>query len=155
MSDNEDILCDELPQSDQRSVIFHLLYAAEAFDYQVSLESIADNFGKGYGIIIPEESPVFQEARAIIEQREKLDAVIMPLLDNWRFERLGVCTRLILRIGVWELLQAKHDPLVIINEAIELAKCFAEKDSFKFVNGILDELIKHDKDKASLTLSDN
>ena len=31
---------------------------------------------------------------------------------------------------------------VAINEAIELAKCFAEKDAYKFVNGILDEAVK-------------
>jgi N utilization substance protein B len=33
-------------------------------------------------------------------------------------------------------------PTIIINEAVELAKCFAEKDAYKFVNGILDEALK-------------
>jgi len=31
---------------------------------------------------------------------------------------------------------------IVINEAIELAKCFSEDDAYKFVNGILDELVK-------------
>jgi transcription termination factor NusB len=31
---------------------------------------------------------------------------------------------------------------IIINEAIELSKCFAEKDAYKFINGILDEAAK-------------
>ena len=31
---------------------------------------------------------------------------------------------------------------VIINEAIELAKAFSEKDAYKFINGILDEAAK-------------
>ena len=31
---------------------------------------------------------------------------------------------------------------IIINEAIELAKCFSEKDAYKFINGILDEAVR-------------
>ncbi len=134
--------CDDLSLGDQRSLVFHLLYAADAFEYQVSLESIADNFGKGFDIIIPEQSQVFITAASIIEEREKLDAMLLPLLANWRFERLGVCTRLILRIGTWELLHTSTDSSVVINEAIELAKCFAEKDAYKFINGILDGFVK-------------
>ena len=33
-------------------------------------------------------------------------------------------------------------PRVVINEAIELAKAFAADDSHKFVNGVLDKVIK-------------
>jgi N utilization substance protein B len=34
------------------------------------------------------------------------------------------------------------DVPVVINEALELAKIFAEKDGYKFVNGVLDEWAK-------------
>ncbi|HML19849.1 MAG TPA: transcription antitermination factor NusB, partial [Candidatus Dependentiae bacterium] len=60
----------------------------------------------------------------------------------WRFDRLGVCTKLILRLAVWELLHADEPHNIIINEAIELAKCFSEDDAYKFINGILDEAVK-------------
>ncbi len=53
-----------------------------------------------------------------------------------------MCTRLILRIGVWEMKYTKTDSTVVINEAVELAKCFAEGEAYKFVNGILDEWSK-------------
>lgn len=66
----------------------------------------------------------------------------MPLLANWRIERIGVCTRLILRIAAWELLHTEIEPRVVINEAIELAKCFCERDAYRFVNGVLDEALK-------------
>lgn len=138
----EYIVCNALTPADQRSLIFHLLYASDAFDYQASLESIIDNFSRGYNIEIPKTSDVFLQTEAIIQDREKLDAYITPLISNWRVERLGVCTRLILRLAIWELANAKAEPAIIINEAIELAKCFAEKDAFKFVNGILDEIVK-------------
>lgn len=143
-----DINCDTLTQRDQRSLIFHLLYAADAFDYNATLESIADNFSRGFGIIIPHESLVFKQTEGVIQARLELDELFKPLLDNWRFERLGVCTRLILRLGAWEILNTKTDSIIVINEAIELAKCFAEKDSYKFINGILDELVKR-KERSS------
>ena len=39
---------DDLSRRDVRSLIFHLLYAAEAFDYQETLQSIVDNFNRGF-----------------------------------------------------------------------------------------------------------
>lgn len=132
----------DLSQRDTRALIFHLIYAAEAFDYDVSLEEIIGNFNRGFDLSIPADSPVATIARAIIEQRDELDNQIKPLLHHWRFDRLGVCTKLILRLALWELYNTNTVPNIIINEAIELAKCFAEKDAYKFINGILDEAVK-------------
>lgn len=145
---DSEILSDDLSHRDQRSLIFHLLYAVDAYDYDVSLESIAENFARGFGIIVQPGSKVFSQVEAIINERAELDKIINSLLANWRFERLGTATRLILRFGIWELLHTEIDPVIIINEAIELAKCFAEKDSYKFINGILDEYVKKNKPEA-------
>ena len=43
---------------------------------------------------------------------------------------------------MWELTNTEMHPTIVINEAVELAKCFSEKDAYRFVNGILDEFIK-------------
>jgi N utilization substance protein B len=137
-----DRLFADLSKREKRSLIFHLLYAAEAFEYQASLESIVDNFNRGFGLDIPLDSDVVHTARAIIDARELLDQECKPLLSNWRFERLGMCTKLILRYALWELQSSDTSPTIVINEAVELAKGFAEKDSYKFVNGILDEALK-------------
>lgn len=137
-----EVRSDDLSQTEQRSLVFHILYAVDAFDYDTSLEAVTDNFARGYGFIIPKESDVFKKSAAIINERQALDALIVPLIDNWRFERLGVSTKLILRMSIWELLHQSTDTAVVINEAVELAKCFAEKDAFKFINGVLDEYVK-------------
>jgi N utilization substance protein B len=89
-----------------------------------------------------QDSEVVMVAAAVIDQRDTLDERIKPLLSNWRFDRLGVCTKLILRFALWELQEDKTPPSIVINEAIELAKCFAEQDAYKFVNGVLDEALK-------------
>lgn len=131
-----------LTATEQRSLIFHLLYALDSFDYETSVEAVADAFKRGYGINIPSDSSVFQKTAAIVSQRKDLDALILPLIENWSIERLGVPTKLILRLALWELLYTDTDPVVIINEAVELAQCFAERDAYKFINGVLDSYRK-------------
>ena len=143
-----EITYNDLSRRDVRSLIFHLLYAMEGFDYQTSLESIVENFNHGFDLKIPFDSEVFKTADAVIAERDTLDEIIIPLLANWRFERIGVCTKLILRFAVWELKNTQTPPTIVINEAIELAKCFAEKDAYKFVNGILDKMVKSEEEKS-------
>lgn len=133
---------DKLSQRDKRSLLFHLLYAAESFDYAVSLESLVHNFNRGFNLDVPVESDVVEIANTLITRRDELDEIYKPLLSNWRFDRVGVCTKLILRYAIWELLYTDVAPIIVINEAIELAKCFAEKDAYKFINGVLDEALK-------------
>jgi transcription antitermination factor NusB len=131
-----------LSRRDIRAVIFHILYALEAFEYQESVRAIIDNFNRGFDMDVPLDGEVYNVVEKVSQQREELDTTIKPLLVNWRLERIGVCTKLILRLAVWELQQKETAPNIIINEAIELAKCFAEKDAYKFINGILDEAAK-------------
>ncbi|TAL44682.1 MAG: transcription antitermination factor NusB [Methylovulum sp.] len=49
--------------------------------------------------------------------------------------------RAILRIGAYELLYRLNMPYrVVINESINLAKCFGADGSHKYINGILDKI---------------
>lgn len=137
--DQERISCDMLSQRDRRALIFHILYSADALDYNSSVEAIVDNFAHGYNCVIEKNDEVFLVAHDVIERRDELDKEILPLLENWKFERLSVATRLILRYALWEFLYTKTPHTIIINEGVELAQCFAEKDGYRFVNGILDE----------------
>ena len=127
---------------DIRSLIFHLLYAMESFDYTVRLWEIVAIFNREFETEIPENGEVVMVVQAIVDRREELDKAIEPLLANWRLDRLGWSTRLILRLAMWEMQDTDIASTVIINEAIELAKAFSERDAYKFVNGILDEAAK-------------
>jgi len=138
--DQELFSYNDLSRRDMRSLIFNLLYMAEVFDYQESLEAIVDNFNRGFNLDIPCDSKVFTVAQAIIKDHSLLDKIYQPLLTNWRLERVSMCTKLILRFGIWELINTSLDQRIIINEAIELTKCFAEEGAYRFVNGILDRV---------------
>ncbi len=127
---------------DERVLAFFLVYAVDRFDYTVSLDDVLEQFKDGFDVEIPRNSFSVELARGTIETHKDLDEQIKPHLKNWKLERLGCCTKLILRQALWELQQPDAIPSIVINEAIELAKMFAEKDAYKFINGILDEICK-------------
>lgn len=140
---------EKLSRREIRSVIFHLLYAIETFDYEVTMPEVVESFNRGFSLDIPVDSEACKVGQSVIDSREQLDEIIKPLLINWRFDRIGLCTKLILRLAVWELLNTGEPHSIIINEAIELAKCFSETDAYKFINGILDEAAKIIRPEAS------
>jgi len=131
------------PRRRLRALIFHVLYVAESLGYEESVDVIINNLNRGFDLDIEPEGEIATTSREIIANREQLDQEYQPLLQNWHIDRVSVCTRLVLRYAIWELIHTDVDTRIIINEAIELAKCFAEKDAYKFINGILDQLVKN------------
>ena len=140
--DNESINYDDLSRRDVRSLVFHFLYAAHAFNYEESVQSIIDNFNRGFDLNVPLDGELSRLITSIIDHRDELEKIYEPYLANWRSERVSVCTKLILLFAIWEFKNTPTDLRIIINEAIELAKCFAEEDAYRFVNGILDSVSK-------------
>jgi len=82
----------------------------------------------------------------VSKNKEKIDKVISDYATNWQMKRMAVIDRNILRFAAYELLFAADiPPKVSINEAIDIAKKYGEKDSGKFVNGILDKINKTER----------
>lgn len=123
-----------------RSLLFHVLYAVDAFNDEVSAREVAMKLNDEYDAEIELNGQIVTIVDAIIKHKDQLDATLVPHLQNWKFERIGKCTLLVLRYAIWELLNTDTPQNIIINEAVELAKCFSEKDAYKFVNGILDKI---------------
>ena len=75
----------------------------------------------------------------------ELDGLITFYARNWTVDRMPVVDRNILRQAMYELLWIPDVPAkVTVDEALELAKNFADDETRRFVNGVLDQLIKHD-----------
>lgn len=78
-----------------------------------------------------------------LEHRVEIDERIRSQADNWRLERMPAVDRNILRLAVFELFYGHETPdLVVVDEAIELAKKFGSEQSGRFINGLLDGLIR-------------
>ena len=95
-----------------------------------------------------------QEARLAFEQAQgmvngtlehlaEIDDRLRAQAENWRLERMPPVDRNILRLALWEMLNESDVPkLVALDEAVELAKRFGAENSGRFVNGLLDALMR-------------
>lgn len=78
-------------------------------------------------------------------QQEELDQLIEHTSENWSLDRMPIVDRNILRQAIYELVWIPDIPAkVTVDEALQLAKSFADDDAKRFVNGILDKILQHD-----------
>ena len=81
--------------------------------------------------------------RGVLDRRDEIDGHLSAHTQNWRLERMTVIDRIVLRLGVFEMLAEADVPSkVIINEAIELARAYSGEEAVPFVNGVLDAVRK-------------
>jgi transcription antitermination protein NusB len=124
-----------------REFALQMLYQAEASGVPMN-DVLAAFWGDRE---VPEEVRAFAErlaTGAAAAQRE-IDALLVENLENWRLERLAIVDRNILRLAVYEFLhETETPPVVVIDEAIEVARRFGGDDSWQFTNGILDAIRK-------------
>lgn len=72
---------------------------------------------------------------------KEVDEHIIKRLKDWKWERISLTDKSILRIAVSETLYLETPPKVSINEALDLGKKYSTLESVSFINGILDALV--------------
>ena len=85
----------------------------------------------------------------VLDRRDSLDRLLGGSATNWSLDRMAVTDRNILRLGAFELLHTDTPGGAVINEAVEIAKRYGDKQSGPFVNGILDHLLRQRNNKSS------
>ena len=79
----------------------------------------------------------------VISHQDELEVHIRATVDHWEFDRIAVIDRMLLRMGICEMLYFDDiPPKVTINESIEVAKTFSTEKSGKFINGVLDAILE-------------
>jgi N utilization substance protein B len=87
-------------------------------------------------------APAETMAAAVVADVAELDKAASSAAENWRWDRVGVLERNILRLGVWELRTEHAPPKVVIDESVQLAHLFAGPRAAAFVNGVLDRVAR-------------
>lgn len=82
--------------------------------------------------------------RNVLKHRWEIDKALSSKAANWSLRRMAAIDRNILRLGAYEILMTNTPGRVVINEAVELAKRYGDRQSGQFVNGILDRIL-HDQ----------
>ena len=76
----------------------------------------------------------------ITRRANELDGIFSPFLDR-ELDVLDCIERNLLRLGTFELLDRIDVPAkVTLNETVALAKKFGSTDSYRYVNGVLDQV---------------
>ena len=130
---------EQLTRSELRKNIMTILYqinvyGANKIDYDVDY-------------VIKEVNPIDNEfvkdiVYGVITKKEELDIIANKYLNKWTIDRLGNTDQSIIRMAIYELMYTNTPGIVVINEAIELAKSYSDDDVKNMINGILDKIYK-------------
>lgn len=124
----------------------------ELNDKSFKLSPVLERNITRYENTIDDKKFIKQLVDGVRQYQQQLDDIIAPVAPEWPIEQIARMDRLILRIGVYELLFGKEiPPKVAINEAVELAKAFGGDNSSKFVNGVLGTVLRQKEEKAKKT----
>lgn len=140
---NEQLLQSELRATTQESTRTMLKQALELT--QISINRI------GAAVEIPEfiqlsnQVEVRQYAIDIIttvkRRQQEINVTIDDVLEEWQFSRIPQIDQDILRIAVAEIVFLDIPHKVAINEAVEIAKRYSDKEGYRFINGILRKVV--------------
>ncbi len=76
-------------------------------------------------------------ARAVLQDRDSLDASLDRVMEGWRLSRLPRIDRDILRLAAVDLLSFGTPQAVACNEAVELANRYSDEQGRRMINGVL------------------
>ena len=129
-------------QRSARVFAMQLLYAmnitaatvAQCIDGVLKSQEITDEM-KRYGMTLVD---------LVQEHSGELDEEIGKLSIGWDLARIAKLDRLILQVAMVELLYRKDIPTkVAIQEAVQIANKYSTEESFRFVNGILNQFARN------------
>ena len=91
----------------------------------------------------------------VCERRDELDSIIEKYSKGWKVRRISKIAAAILRVAIYEMLYVEDVPVgTAINEAVELAKGYEEKETVAFINGILGSFVRAEMPDEAVKASD-
>lgn len=122
-------------------VLYNYEITGELIDIEY-LNAIIDADGE-----VPYDDDFFKELVAgVLENRDEINRVINLNIKNWSFSRLSAVDRVLIQIGVYEMLHTLTPKSIIINEIINITHEYSDlgdKTSARFNNRLLDEIRKY------------
>lgn len=128
-------------RSELREKVMTILYQIDLYKQNKIEYNIDDVIKENMEI---ENEFVKDMVYGVTTYRDALDEIGNAFLSNWTVDRLDSMGRQILRMGIYEIKYTDTPDLVVINEAIELAKKFSDDAVRKMINAVLDKLINEE-----------
>lgn len=129
-------------RSEQRVKIMTILYQIEIYK--------SGNIPYNTDDVMKENLPVLSEfVKEIVygvgTYYDELSNLANEYLEDWTIDRLDKTGGCILRMALYELKFMDTPRIVVINEAIELAKKYSDESVRKMINAVLDKYIKENE----------
>ena len=129
----------QLTRTELRKNIMTILYQINVYTLNKIEYNVED--------IIKEVNPIDNEfvkdvVYGVITKKDEIDELANKYLNKWTIDRLGNTDQSIIRMAIYELLYTKTPEVVVINEAVELAKLYSDDDVKNMINGVLDKIYK-------------
>lgn len=127
-------------------------FRRECQDTSFNLDKVLKRNISRYQDMVDDREFIELLVHGIDAKQPELDAVLQPVAPEWPIDQIARMDRIVLRIGVYELLFNQDvPPKVVINEAVELAKAFGGDNSSKFINGVLGTVLRQEEEKHGKT----
>lgn len=118
-------------------------FRREADDAGFDLDEVLQRNIDRYEEMVDDVEFIRRLVSGVLAKVDELDAILQPIAPEWPISQIARMDRLVLRIGLYELVYEKDvPPKVVINEAVELAKAFGGENSSKFINGVLGTVLR-------------
>ena len=80
----------------------------------------------------------------VITYEDEIIDIANKHMTDWTIDRIDKTGAAILKMAIYELKYTDTPEVVVINEAVELAKKYSDDAVRKIINAVLDKLIKED-----------
>ncbi len=127
------------PETKARARALQILYAWE-LSGEPSIATVVARVSRMHGGTPEGFDRGADLAARAVAGRPEFDRQIAEAAEHWRFERVGVVERNILRLALAELDEGSTPARVVVDEAVKLAHWFAGPKAPAFVNGVLDRV---------------
>ena len=127
----------KLTRTEAREKIMVILYQIDFYRKENIEYNLEDVFHENLEM---DNKYVRDIVNGVLENQEKIDETITKYLDNWDLDRLGKTDRAILRLSTYEMMYYDTPKVVVINEAVELAKKYSDDKIVKLINAVLDKV---------------
>ena len=127
-----------------RELALQVLFQQE-FASKQSAETGLETFRKSFEAAPDVWSYALELLKGFETHHSAIDKLIQDSSAHWKLKRMALVDLIIMRVAAYELKFAAElvPAAVVINEAIEISKKYGTVDSAAFVNGILDQIMKH------------
>lgn len=131
-------------RSELRKKIMTILYQIAVFDKNKIDYNVDDLIKENVEI---DNEFVKEIVYGTITYKNEIDELANKYMKDWTIDRLGFTDIAILRMAIYELIYSDTPDIVVINEAIELAKTYSDDKVVKLINGVLDKIYHEEVNK--------